>query len=156
MLKLSDIQASRGGAYAREFGEPKAKSVHAGGRKSRAVPTDANTIHLKIIIEGLRAVNVSNSRAHWAVKAKEVRKCRDRVRLAMLEHAPPPLPVTVHLTRVGPGNRKLDSDGLVTSFKAVRDEIAACYGIDDADPRIKFLEPAQERGPYAVRVVIER
>lgn len=109
-------------------------------------------------IDGLKAVNQVNARVHWSVRARQVRACRERVAMAMLAAAPlPELPVVVSLVRVGRGNRKLDAnglDGLVGSLKSVIDEIACCYGIDDADPRIRFAEPRQERGDYAVRVTI--
>lgn len=63
------------------------------------------------------------------------------------------LPATITLTRVAP--RRLDSDNLAGSFKAVQDEVAALMGIDDGDPRITWVYA--QRSPsvpneYAVEV----
>jgi len=55
----------------------------------------------------------------------------------------PALPCTVLMTRIAP--RKLDDDNLRGAFKAVRDQVAAWLGVDDADPRVTWAY-AQERG----------
>ncbi len=60
--------------------------------------------------------------------------------------------MTVTLTRVSP--RKLDSDNLAFAFKGIRDEVAAYFGIDDADPRIRW-EYAQAKGKAAVRIAFD-
>jgi len=57
--------------------------------------------------------------------------------------------LTVTLTRVSP--RKLDSDNLAFAFKGIRDEVAAYFGVDDADPRIVWMY-AQAKGPACVRI----
>lgn len=49
----------------------------------------------------------------------------------------------VLFTRCGP--RALDSDNVQGSAKAVRDAIAACLGVDDADPRVDW-DVAQHNG----------
>lgn len=104
---------------------------------------------------GLKAVNRTNARGHWAKGAREVKACRELVHLTMLASVPfPEGPWVVNMARVGPGNRPLDDDGLVASLKSVRDQVAESLGVDDADPRITFATPRQERGPYCVRVVI--
>jgi hypothetical protein len=46
----------------------------------------------------------------------------------------PPLAIT--LTRIA--SRRLDSDNLAGSFKAIRDAIAAWLGLDDGDPRLTW------------------
>lgn len=51
--------------------------------------------------------------------------------------------VVVLLTRIAP--RPLDSDNLEGACKGVRDGIAAGLGIDDRDPRVRYLT-TQERG----------
>lgn len=53
------------------------------------------------------------------------------------------------LTRVGP--KKLDSDGVVSSLKAVRDGIADALGVNDGDSTIRWT-CEQARGIYAVKV----
>jgi hypothetical protein len=65
-----------------------------------------------------------------------------------------PLPCTVQLTRVSPG-RPLDAhDNLTGALKAVVDELARLIGVDDADPRVTWLTPKQERGEWGVWVEI--
>ena len=72
----------------------------------------------------LQLVSESNQREHWAVRARRVRDQRHTVYL-WLRHLlgpPPPLPLTITLTRVAP--RPLDTDNLVSSFKACQDGAA--------------------------------
>lgn len=108
--------------------------------------------------------SVANLREHWATKAKRVKAQRNAVRLAMKtkpsasdvwwEWHPKKepewtldTPLVVTLTRVAP--RALDSDNLVSAFKACRDSIAACFGVNDNDPRIEW-HYGQSKGPAAV------
>ncbi len=58
-------------------------------------------------------------------------------------------PLAVTLTRIAP--RKLDDDNLAFAFKGIRDEVAAYFGVDDADPRLTWRY-AQERGKACVRI----
>jgi len=50
--------------------------------------------------------------------------------------------------------RRMDSDGVASALKAVRDGIADALGIDDGNSRITWIY-GQERGEYSVRVEIE-
>jgi hypothetical protein len=82
--------------------------------------------------------SVANMRLHWAKKAQLVKAqrttvawCLKRVRDVL---TPPPNVVT--LIRVAP--RKLDDDNLASAFKAVRDQVAECIGVDDGDPRVTW------------------
>lgn len=98
----------------------------------------------------LRIESVANRREHWAIRARRTKAHR------LAAHAVPihPLPCVVTLIRVAP--RKLDDDNLVSGFKALRDGIAARFGVDDADPRIQFRYE-QVRGKakeYAARVSV--
>lgn len=61
-------------------------------------------------------------------------------------------PMVVTFTRVSP--RKLDDDNLAFAFKGIRDEVAAYFGMDDADPRIEWRY-AQAKGKAAVRIDFE-
>jgi hypothetical protein len=66
------------------------------------------------------------------------------------------MPCSITLTRIAP--RRLDSDNLARSLKAVRDGIADAIGVDDGDPRLEWRY-AQEQGAvreYAVRVEVVR
>lgn len=65
------------------------------------------------------------------------------------------MPVTVTFTRVTPARgKKLDLVNLWGSLKAAQDEVAAILGVDDADPRVKWSEPMQERGDWGLWVHI--
>ena len=52
--------------------------------------------------------------------------------------------------------RRLDTDNLASAFKACRDSVAECLGIDDGEERVTW-EYAQARVPsgYAIRIAIE-
>jgi hypothetical protein len=67
------------------------------------------------------------------------------VGLMLNPHKPPKGPVTVLMRRVSPSNKGLDSDNLHGALKAVRDQIAAWLGRDDADPSITW-QVAQRPG----------
>ena len=58
---------------------------------------------------------------------------------------------TVRLVRVSP--RLLDNDNLSSCFKSVRDGIADAFGIDDRDPRVRYV-PDQTKGPEALEVYL--
>lgn len=94
------------------------------------------TLHLKTVAE-------SNRREHWASRARRVKQHRTAARSAMqaygnmlyarsgfrliseCEH--------IYVTMSRAGVRRLDSDNLSGSFKAIRDGIADAIGIDDGD-----------------------
>jgi hypothetical protein len=108
----------------------------------------------------LRTVSLTNQRGHWAKRAR--RSAHERALVAAVWTTTGGNPVlrpgetaTVTLTRVAP--RVLDDDNVRGAMKSVRDEIAECVGVDDRDPRVKWLY-VQERGKpneYAVRVTVE-
>ncbi|GHC72757.1 hypothetical protein GCM10007320_08850 [Pseudorhodoferax aquiterrae] len=86
-----------------------------------------------------------NGREHWRTRAKRVKGERTTTAWAMRPHAAPAGAVTVLLRRVSPGTRPMDDDNLPGSLKAVRDQVAAWLGRDDADPSIVW-KYAQRRG----------
>lgn len=99
----------------------------------------------------LRIESCANKREHWATRARRTKAHR----LAAIAVPVHPLPCVVTLIRVAP--RPLDDDNLASGFKALRDGIAARFGVDDADPRIRF-KYEQVRGKakeYAARVRVE-
>jgi len=106
----------------------------------------------------IRTVSEANSREHWAKKMNRVKRQRTAARLATMQAMrgqtadTMPGKITVYLCRVG--KRKLDSDNLAGSFKAIRDGIADALKIDDGDERIEW-HYRQERGEYGVRVSVE-
>jgi hypothetical protein len=82
---------------------------------------------------GIRTVSAANAREHWADKAKRNKSERTAIR-AYFSTCPPSLrstdaPLVVSLCRFG--KRLLDDDNLAGSFKAIRDEVAACLNRDD-------------------------
>jgi hypothetical protein len=58
----------------------------------------------------------------------------------------------VRLTRISP--RSLDSDNLESALKSVRDGVANVLGIDDRDPRVRYVVDQRkgEHGESAVRI----
>lgn len=98
---------------------------------------------------------------HWRVKAKRVKAQREAVRWACATHLAGWMlaagvrdSYAITLTRIAP--KKLDSDNLQGSFKAVRDEVAALLGIDDGSEALSWRY-LQRKGskPYEYAVEIE-
>lgn len=106
---------------------------------------------LVVVLTGLALRLTQNSRCHWARKAKVVKHQRWAVFAALRGLTAPTLPATVTIVRVGP--RRMDDDGAVASAKGTRDEIARWMALDDGSDEVTWAVK-QERGPYAVRVVI--
>jgi hypothetical protein len=111
----------------------------------------------------LKTVSEANTYQHWRVKAKRVREQRGLVRAALWARVytlrtamarNPAKRLAVLLTRYS--LRNLDSDNLQSAFKACRDSVAECLGIDDGGERVTW-EYAQARVPsgYAIRIAIE-
>jgi len=99
----------------------------------------------------LRTVSLSNTREHWAKRAKRAKHHRQCAWYVTPSY---PLPCIVRLIRIAP--RALDDDNLTGALKSVRDGVADGLGVDDRDPRVSW-EYAQERGKageYAVRIEI--
>lgn len=101
----------------------------------------------------IRTWNESNMHDHWRNRKRRVLTQRLATRVAFNTTSLPPLPVVMKFTRLAPHSLD-EGDGLPTAFKAVRDEIADLYGVDDRDKRYRW-EYAQERSKtYGVRVEI--
>jgi hypothetical protein len=110
----------------------------------------------------MRLVSELNMHEHYRLRMKRRRNQAAAVNLALMAatwHAPvacpPSRPLDVQFTRVAP--RSLDSDNLVSSFKAARDAIAKYLCIDDKSDLIDWLKPKQERGApkqYALKIEI--
>jgi crossover junction endodeoxyribonuclease RusA len=103
----------------------------------------------------VRLVSGANLREHWAIKSKRNRLQRDHSRIATIAALrggifQPPLTITIE--RIG--KRRLDSDNLAISAKAVRDGIADALGIDDGDPRLDWQYRQSVGRDYTVRVTI--
>jgi len=112
---------------------------------------------ITLTIPGLRLINSSNAREHWAIRKKRATRERTAVALSLRPKiSQAPLPIHVCITRISP--RFLDShDNLPISAKHCADAVAEIYGIKDNDPRISF-EYAQQKskpGVYGVMIQIE-
>lgn len=94
-----------------------------------------------------------NSREHWRKRAERVKRERAATREAFLLRPLPAWPVVITITRVG--RRRCDSDTIPGAAKAVRDEIAAMYGVDDGDERYEWKYEQRQAGEYMVVVEIE-
>lgn len=75
---------------------------------------------------------------------------------ALLRVPKPALPCVIEMTRLSPG--KLDSDGLQSACKAVRDAAAHWMGVDDADDRItwEYAQGRCARGTMGLELRIQR
>jgi len=110
-----------------------------------------------LVMLPLRTVSGANIREHWAAKAARAKLQRSTARMMLLldkKWCAQQNHFAVKLTRIAP--KKLDSDNLEISFKAIRDGIADAIGIDDGSDRFTW-NCAQESGnpkEYAVRVEI--
>ncbi len=104
----------------------------------------------------LRTRSEANLRQHWAKRAKRAKLQRNIARY-LVHAARPPYTGTeteiITLTRVAP--RKLDSDNLARSLKAVRDGVADALGIDDGDARIDWRYAQRKGKPREYAVLID-
>jgi hypothetical protein len=89
---------------------------------------------------------------HPGSRARRVRGERAAVREALAPLPLPEGPWLVRLFRLAP--RRLDDDNATASMKAVRDEVAAWLGVDDRDPRVRFIVEQERAKTYAVRIEV--
>lgn len=101
----------------------------------------------------------SNTREHWAPKARRTRTNRLTCRLALSAILPKSLPtsgiiITVRLVRISSGT--LDDDNLRSSLKACRDGIADALGFDDGDPIFAWFYDQKKckRGEHGVSITV--
>ena len=102
----------------------------------------------------IRLRSTANLRAHPLRLWREGKTQENAITKAIPAAILPPLPVVVTITRIG--HRKLDTDNLAISAKAVRDQIARLYGVDDGSDLYTW-EYAQEKakpGVHACRITI--
>jgi len=111
----------------------------------------------------LRTVNESNRRDHWGTSARRHARQREIVKMTLWARCRPNREammsdhqkrLSICLTRYSRG--KLDTDGVVSALKHVRDETAACLGFDDREERVTW-HYRQERVPkgFAIQIRIE-
>jgi hypothetical protein len=94
----------------------------------------------------IRTKRGGNNREHHFARSRRVKEERRAVFLMLRQGiATLRLPAVVLLTRGAP-SAGLDGDNLQGALKAIRDEVAKLFGVDDRDPRIGW-QYAQERTP---------
>lgn len=105
----------------------------------------------------LQTVSEANRHEHWRGRQKRAKAQREAV-LGALTYSTAfrrlgkhPFPLVVRLTRLAP--RKLDTDNLASSQKAVRDAVAAFLEVDDGDEQRVTWSYAQEKSKsYGVNI----
>ena len=105
----------------------------------------------------LRTGRGLNDRMHFMARARKVKAERLAVGLVLNTHKAPAGPVTVNLGRVSPSAKGLDKDNLQGALKAVRDQVAAWLGRDDADDSITWnygQRPGKTK-EWAVEISVE-
>lgn len=103
-----------------------------------------------MIILPIKTVSLANEHLHWRVRHKRAKEQRTAAALAF--PAGNQLPLTIRLTRRSPGT--LDDDNLPPSLKSIRDGIADKLGVDDRDPRVKWVYQQERTKGYAVCIEI--
>lgn len=112
-------------------------------------------MNLKLSIP-LRTGRGLNDRMHFMARARKVKAERLAVWLVLSMHKAPAGRVTVNLGRVSPSAKGLDKDNLQGAMKAVRDQVAAWLGRDDADESIVWVYSQRpgKRGEWAVEIEV--
>lgn len=111
-----------------------------------------------VTIPGLHTKTPGNSREHWRAEARRTKQQRDLTRLTCGQQLGPAVrdairsapALRVRLVRVGP--RRLDTPNVFGACKAALDGFCDWTGIDDRSAFYVWEMPAQETGPYAVRI----
>lgn len=109
---------------------------------------------LTIAIE-MRLESVANLSDGWRARKHRNDSQRQQVLINMCAShlRGTSVPSVVLLTRVG--KRLLDTDNLASAFKAIRDEVAAFYEVDDGPEGPIEWRYDQRQGPYAIEIGIE-
>lgn len=116
-----------------------------------------------ITIPGLHLLSEANERGQWYAGARRTKEHRRVVRFVLRTIPVPPRDRLLVITVVRVSPQPLDDDNLARALKGPRDEIAVWANPrvdkrgrivgDDRDPRITW-QVAQERGPYALRIIV--
>ena len=99
----------------------------------------------------VQVVSEANARCHWAARKRRFDDQAYAVRMCW-PGCNQRGPMVVTLTKLG--GKKLDTDNLAGSMKAIRDQIAALLGIDDGDDRLTWQYGQSPGGEVGVRVEI--
>ncbi len=86
-------------------------------------------------------VSLANEHAHWRVRQRRAKFEREQTQLVWLAtvgHRPLGDGETARVVFTRLSRGRLDTDNLPPSCKHLRDQIAACFGIDDGSPRVEW------------------
>lgn len=102
----------------------------------------------------LRLYSSANDRVHPLKRYRQHKAHRNAIRNAVHPALLPKLPAIVTITRIGP--RKLDTDNLAISAKAVRDALAELWGVDDGSDLYdwRYAQESAGWGVYRVRIEV--
>jgi hypothetical protein len=105
-------------------------------------------------------IALTNQHKHWRERQAMVKKQRATTRLLLVANkvdvtiGPPPPDHRMVVTCVRIAARPLDpGDNLSSSFKGIRDEVAAYFNVNDRDEDLIRFEYQQLKGPSAARVL---
>lgn len=120
--------------------------------------TDANSITSLMVYIPTEIQSSPNQRLHWRAASALKKKQREAVASKLIDLELPDLPVDVRITRLYAGRqREFDDDNATAGAKAIRDEIAAQYGVDDKDKaNIRFVVDQAKADTACVRIRIVR
>lgn len=114
--------------------------------------TARRRLSVTAVANGSRGLSVDGLRARAAVKQREYEAGKSAGR--EFRHIVETTPATffvVRMARVSP--KALDDDNLASAFKTVRDGVADSFGLNDRDPRVRFVVDQWGTEPGADAVV---
>ena len=101
----------------------------------------------------IRTVSALNVREHPMARHRRVKAERKATAWVLAPATKlEKLPAAVRLTRVGPSDGLDEGDNLNSSMKGVRDQVAEWLGINDRDPRVKWVYAQRRDKQWAVTV----
>lgn len=133
---------------------------HSTRQDARGGATDVE-IWRPAIIDGWRPLAKHfgvNARQHWRAAAKQVALAHGKTLVAMLLAGwlhELPGPTVVRITIRQARGKQPDSDALVILPKAIRDQVASWFGVDDGPGGPITWEYAWERGADGVLIELE-
>ena len=101
----------------------------------------------------MRLPSLANCRMHWRKLARLKREQATWVLVALNVLKLPKTPLVVTITRVGP--KRLDDDNLISSMKAVQDQVAKMVGVDDGSHLYTWVRRQRINKTYSVEIEIE-
>jgi len=107
-----------------------------------------------IVTIPVHTVSEANIKEHWVLKSRRAKTQRNIAYLLTRNAGFTGFPNTITLTRCA--SRRLDTDNLARSMKAIRDGIADALGVNDGDMRIdwRYGHEKAKRNNSSVKVEI--